>query len=138
MARKTWHEKLHSDKPHKVARLDKKFADMPEGCLMFIATPLIVDDYIKEIPYGQHKELKAMRAELAQAYGADKTCPVTAGIFLRIASEAAYEEYVSGKKESEITPFWRMLQPGMKIVSKLACGEEFIRVQRKKEGLEFD
>ena len=138
MARKTWHEKLHSDKPFKVTRLDKKFADMPEGCMMFIATPLIVEDYIKAIPYGQQKELKTMRAELAQSYEADKTCPVTAGIFLRIASEAAYEEYVSGKKETEIAPFWRMVQPGMKIISKLACGEEFIRVQREKEGLGFD
>ncbi len=137
MARKTWHEKLHSDKPHKVARLDKKFADMPDGCLMFIATPLIVNDYIRSIPYGMEKDLKTMRAELARAYGADKSCPVTAGIFLRIVSEAAYEDFRSGRKESEITPFWRMLRPGMKIIPKLACGEEFIRIQREKEGLSF-
>ena len=39
-----------------------------------------------------------MRDDLAclKQYQADKTCPVTTGIFLRIISEASYEEYDNG------------------------------------------
>ena len=43
--------------------------------------------------------------DLAIEYQADNTCPVTIGIFLRIVSEASYEELKSGKGIEEVTPF---------------------------------
>ena len=97
MAKKTWIEKRDCDKSYKIKTIDKKFADIPEGSKMFIPTPRIIDDYIKHIPFGKSTELSTMRNDLAIQYQADKTCPVTTGIFLRIVSEASYEELKSGK-----------------------------------------
>ena len=102
---------------------------------MFIPTPRIIDDYIKHIPFGKSTELSTMRNDLATDYQADKTCPVTTGIFLRIVSEASYEELKSGKGIEEVTPFWRIVNPKSKLANKLECGDEFINKQRENEGI---
>ena len=133
MAKKTWIEKRDCNKSYKIKTIDKKFADIPEGSKMFIATPRIIDDYIKHIPYGKSTELSTMRNDLATDYQADKTCPVTTGIFLRIVSEASYEELKSGKGIEEVTPFWRIVNPKSKLANKLECGAEFINKQRESE-----
>lgn len=133
MAKKTWIEKRDIKKSPVVKVLDKNFADMVEGEKMFIATPQLVDAYIRSIPFGSTVELSTMRKDLAVEHQADKTCPVTSGIFLRIVAEAAFEELNTGKKLDEITPFWRMIDPTSKVASKLTCGTEFIKQQRQLE-----
>ena len=136
MAKKTWLEKRNCNKSIKIKTIDKKFADIPEGSKMLIATPQIIDKYVNEIPFGQSSELNTMRNDLATEYQADKTCPVTTGIFLRIVSEASYEELNSGKNIKEITPFWRIVNPKSNLAKKLACGINFIKIQREIEGLD--
>ena len=135
MAKKTWIEKRDCDKSYKIKTIDKKFADIPEGSKMFIATPRIIDDYIKNIPFGKSTELSTMRNDLATEYQVDKTCPITTGIFLRIVSEASYEELKSGQGIEEVTPFWRIVNPKSKLANKLKCGDEFINKQRENEGI---
>ena len=135
MAKKTWIEKRDCDKSYKIKTIDKKFADIPEGSKMFISTPKIIDDYIKHIPFGKSTELSTMRNDLATDYQADKTCPVTTGIFLRIVSEASYMELKQGKVIDEVTPFWRIVNPKSKLANKLECGIEFIEKQRENEGI---
>lgn len=135
MAKKTWLEKFNSDKPHIVKIIDKKFADMPAGTNMFIATPKIIDAYVNHIPNGMEVDILTMRKDLAAEYNAEKTCPVTTSIFLRIAAEVAYEKYQNGASVDEITPFWRVVTPKMPLAKKLSCGVAFIREQRAKEGL---
>ncbi|MFD0964088.1 hypothetical protein [Pseudofulvibacter geojedonensis] len=135
MAKKTWIEKRDAKKEFIIKRIDKRFADMPEGCKMFIATPKIVDEYVKCIEKGNEIDIPTMRNDLAIEYGAEKTCPVTSSIFLRTVAEAALEELEQGKPIEEITPFWRMMTPKDKIAKKLSCGVDFIQKQREKEGL---
>ena len=135
MAKKTWVEKRDCDNSYKIKTIDKKFADIPEGSKMFISTPKIIDDYIKQIPFGKSTELLTMRNDLAIDYQAHKTCPVTKGIFLRIVSEASYEEFKSGKGIDEVTPFWRVVNPKSKLANKLECGVEFINKQRENEAI---
>lgn len=135
--RKTWNEKLHNGMVHSVELTKKRFADIPEGVTMLVATPEIVDEYIKNIPSGIVTNLQQMRKDLAAQYGAQYCCPVTAGIFLRISGEAAYEEFLAGKPVEEITPFWRLIDHNSPAIKKLSCGTDFIREQRKKEGLKW-
>ena len=97
---KRWKEKLNIDKSFVVKRLDKNFSDMKVGENMLIATPKIIDEYIKQIPKGININIKTLRNDLALTYGADTTCPVTTGIFLRIVSEAAYEDFLNGEKNN--------------------------------------
>ncbi len=131
--RKSWKEKLNIDKPYAVKRLDKNFSDMKVGENMLIATPKIVDEYIKQIPKGINVNIKTLRKNLALTYNADTTCPVTTGIFLRIVSEAAYEDLLNGEKN--ITPFWRVVDHESKTASKLACGINFIKKRRREENI---
>ena len=116
-----------------VKRLEKAFADMPEGSRMLIATPALLDAYVRAIPAGQTVTAKAMRAELADRHQAEHACPATTGIFLRIVAEAAWERHLAGEPLTTITPFWRIIDPDSALARKLACGAEFIRQQRLQE-----
>lgn len=132
---KTWSEKINSDKPHEVKKNEKGFADIPPGSSMLIATPKIIDEYVKQIPKGAQVSLQTMRKDLATQFNAEYTCPVTTGIFLRIVSEAAHEQYSKGKPLSKITPFWRVIDEKSTIGKKVSFGSDFIKQQRAKEGL---
>ena len=133
--RKTWTEKMkHGAKPQ-IEKTGKPFADIPENAKMLIATPDIVDAYIRNIPKGHSTSLQQMRKDLAAEYHADYTCPITSGIFLRIVAEHAYEEYKQGKPASKITPFWRMIDNQSPTAKKLSFGMDFVTEQRRKEGL---
>lgn len=132
MARKTWTEKFNTHATPEVKKSERKFADIPEGASMLIASPKVVDDYVKQIPKGKTTDIKQMRKDLAAMFHAEYTCPVTSGIFLRIVAEKAYEEWQQGKKS--VTPFWRMIDPSSPTAKKLSCGPMFIQQQREKEG----
>jgi hypothetical protein len=136
MATKTWIEKFNVAREPVVEISDKKFADIPEGSKMLIATPKIVDEYIRQIPKGQHTSLQQMRKDLAAEFGAEYSCPITSGIFLRIVSELAYEQCQKGTPIQKITPFWRMIDKKAPLAKKLSFGYEFVAEQRKKEGLD--
>ena len=133
--KKSWIEKRDCGKSFKIKIIDKKFADIPKGSKMFIASPAIIDEYVKSIFYGEFIEPVKMRDDLAKEYQADKTCPVTTGIFLRIVSEASYEEYDSGIHLDAITPFWRMVNPNSKLAEKLTCGIDFITERQTQENI---
>ena len=64
---------------------------MSKGSKMLIANTKIFDEFINKIPSGN--EIKELRDILAKQFDCDVTCPLTTGIFIRIVSEAAYEEY---------------------------------------------
>ncbi len=133
---KTWTDKVNDPtKEYIVKKLEKDFADMPAGAKMLIATPRIIDDYIRQIPKGKSGSLATMRKDLANEYGAEYTCPVTSGIFLRIVSEAAHEQIENGVALNKVTPFWRMVDEKSALNKKLSFGTEFVMNQRKKEGL---
>lgn len=133
--RKSWQEKLHINRDAKIEKTQKRFADIPEGSTMLIATPLIMDAYIRQIPKGHFTDIKQIRKDLAAEYNAAYTCPVTTGIFIRIVAEAAYEEYEKGKSLSNIAPFWRALSVKSPSAKKLSFGIKFLKDQQEKEGI---
>ena len=135
MKKKSWAEKLNSKKEIQIKKVDFDFADIIAGSSMLIATPEVVDDYVKQIPKGKNVSIKTLRNDLAHTYGADVTCPLTAGIFLRIVAEAAYEEYQKTNSLKGITPFWRVIDPKSKLASKLSFGKDLLIEQREKEGI---
>ena len=133
--KKSWIEKRDCEKSFKIKTIDKNFADIPRGCKMLIASPPIIDEYVKSILFGKFIDPLKMRDDLAKEFQADKTCPVTTGIFLRIVSEASYEEYDTGIDLDAITPFWRMVNPNSKLAEKLACGIDFITEKQMQENI---
>jgi hypothetical protein len=132
-AKKTWTEKLLCGKEPKIKRIDFDFAGIPANSMMFIATPQIIDSYIKQIPKGKNITVQAMRKDLAIENKADYTCPVTTGIFLRIVAEASYETYEQTKSLKGITPFWRVVEPNSALSKKLTFEQDFVINQRQAE-----
>jgi len=133
--RKTWNEKLNIDHKPVIEKADKDFAGIKAGQLMLIPTPKLVDAYIRQIPEGTEVDVTTIRKDLAAEYHAEVTCPLTTGIFLRIAAEAAYEEYEKGTPLNKITPFWRVIGEKSATAKKLTFGTAFLKEQRRKEGI---
>jgi len=126
-------EHLNSDKQAKMVVLEKDFAGVTKGQKLFVATPKIVDDYIKKIPYGETRTIERMRRELARRRKGDATCPVSSAIFIRIASQSAIDDLENGKSTSEVTPFWRLLTSKDKISKRLTIDSEWLDIQRESE-----
>ena len=132
----SWIDKRDSNYSYKIKTLAKSFADIAEGSKMLVATPLIIDSYIKKVPFGTVTNLSSLRDDLALEFQVDKTCPVSTAIFLKIVANASYEELSLGIDISEVAPFWRVVDPDSKLAKKLNCGIEFIINQRINEGLD--
>jgi hypothetical protein len=135
--KKSWADRMEQD--HSVIKkLDKDFADMKAGSMMYISNPKTIAAYVRNIPKGKAIDLKTLRKDLAIEHRADVTCPVTTGIFLRIVAEAANEQLEQGKPITKVTPFWRVVDTKMPLAKKLTFGTKLIREQRKKEKLDSD
>jgi hypothetical protein len=134
--RKTWAEKLNIDCRPVIEKADKDFAGIKAGQIMLIPTPKIVDAYMRQIPEGTRVGKETIRKDLAAEYHAEITCPLTTGIFIRIAAEAAYEEYKKGQPLNKITPFWRVISEKSPTAKKLTFGTKFLKEQQRKEGID--
>ena len=132
----SWIDKRDSDYSYKIKTSTKSFADIEEGSKMLVATPLIIDSYIKKIPFGTVINLSTLRDDLAHEFQVDTTCPVATAIFLKIVANASYEELGLGIDISEVAPFWRVVDPDSKLAKKLNWGIEFIINQRINEILD--
>lgn len=137
MSRKqrSWTEKLHSTRPFEITVIDRPMPGWPAGTTMLIATPLIIDGYLRAIPLGVAVTPVKMREDLAKEYGAQMTCALTSGIFLRIASEAALEAMAAGAPREGVAPFWRMVERRSPLAKKLSCGPDEVARLREADGL---
>ena len=123
------------DKPAlpEVKILEKGFADLKEGCKMLIPTPRLIEDYLKHTTPGNRVDLKQMRRDLAAENGAEYTCPLTTGIFLRILTEFTNEQKEAGKPLQSLAPVWRVIHPELPIWKKLAFDKKWLEDAWKSE-----
>ena len=63
---KSWIDKRDCQKSFKIKTTTKRFADILEGSNMLIASPPIINDYVKSLPYGKFVEPSTMRENLAK------------------------------------------------------------------------
>lgn len=99
----------------------QKGPNYPPG-RMLIATPMAIDKLLRQIPEGSLLTTAALRQQLAEEYNADYTCPLTTGIFLRIAAEYANEQLLQGA--TDVSPFWRVVRDDYSLIDKLPGGVE--------------
>ena len=122
--RKSWREKLEKEQ-------EPRLIDTPKG-RMLIPKPLEVDALIRKVPRGKLVTDVQLRERLAKDHGADYTCPMTTGIFIRIAAEAAEEDLRRGVKE--ITPYWRVIRKDGSLIEKFPGGVEAQAARLREEG----
>lgn len=115
-----WRQKLERPQELKVVQIPERMQARFGIGTMLIPRPLDVDALMREIPKGRLATVTQLREELARRCKASVTCPLTTGIFVRIAAEAAEEDRRSGRKS--ITPYWRILTPEGRLNAKFPGG----------------
>ena len=124
--RKTWREKLEKEQEPKVV-------DDPRGRgRMLIPRPLDVDVLMRKVEKGKLATVNQIREQLARDSGADFSCPMTTGIFIRIAAETAEEDLSKGEKQ--ITPYWRVIKADGGLNEKFPGGVEAQAARLREEG----
>lgn len=132
-AQKTWSHRFEVKRYPKRVTLDADFAGIPAGSTLFVGTPQILQTYIRKIPSGETRTIQRLRRDIARANRCAAMCPVSTAIFLRILAETAWDELHAGKSAHEVTPFWRVIEPGSAIAKKLRAPDAWLRDQRHAE-----
>ena len=132
MAKKSWKEKFYVKSDHEIKTTQKSFWGFDSGSKMLIPSPTLIQSYINQSEVGQSLSVQTMRKDLAMEHGADFTCPMTTGIFLRIVAEYNYHKLENNNIQS-ICPFWRIIEPGSKLYEKLSFDNNFIIRKRTEE-----
>ncbi len=128
-----WNTKLNVKKLPKRVMLDKDFAGIKAGSMLYVGTPQLIDAYVKKIPAGEVRTIVRMRNELARKNKCDATCPVSTAIFLRISAQAAIEKMKAGATVEDVSPFWRVIEAGSTIAGKIDIDGQWIDHQRELE-----
>ena len=109
--------------------LDKGFSDIAAGEKMLISSPEKISEFIFAIPKGSFFSINELRRKLAQKVGEDNTCPVTTGIFLRMAIE---------QNMGDVNfPYWRVIDVKHPVVKKLNLDRNQIKNRRIDEGIPY-
>jgi len=136
---KSWREKLEKAQEAKLVYIPPEDAETSAMAKRFgtgkmlIPKPLDVDALIRKIPRGRLATKSQIREKLAKDFDADFTCPLTTGIFIRIAAEAAEEDRHAGK--NSITPYWRVVGDDGSLNEKFPGGVESQSALLEEEGL---
>lgn len=134
--RKSWKAKMAVEKNPKRVQLESDFAGIKAGAMLYVGTPQLIDQYIRKIPHGETRTVERMRRDLARQNKCDATCPDSTAIFMRMAAEAAWEDIAAGTDTTQVTPFWRAVEPNSRIARKLPMGSAWIENQRSLEVVE--
>ena len=119
-------KKFYNHKGITIKTISKDSWSMKEGQRMLIATPEVIDWYIRTIPRWEFREIKQMREDLAKKFEVDIVCPMTTAMFTRIVAERAYEQYTTNTPIDEICPFWRVIKADSALGEKCTFGTKFI------------
>jgi hypothetical protein len=130
--RKTWRDKMENPNLPKVVPIPPRMQARFGAGSMLIPSPREVEALIRGVGKGSVTTVSKIREELAAKYSADVTCPITTGIFVRIAAEAAEEEAAAGKTRT--TPYWRVVKDDGSLNPKFPGGAERQLERLRAEG----
>lgn len=134
--KKTWSEKLNDAKDlPRVIKLNAEAQKRWGGKTMVIPAPIEVDEIMKTAKKGKILTINDIRTQLAKKHKVETACPITTGIFAWIASHAAEEERLAGKKK--VTPYWRTVKSTGELNDKYPGGIEAQKRMLEEEGHEI-
>lgn len=135
-SKKTWREKLASANGlPKVAKLSERQQKIFGGKTLAIPAPLDVDALMRQVPKGRVTTINELRGAVARQHRAEAGCPITTGIFAKIAAFAAEDDHADGRKR--ITPWWRTLKGTGELNGKYPGGVAGQRRRLAAEGHRF-
>ena len=131
-SRTSWREKLERTDHSKIVDVPAWMAKRLGPGTMLIPKPLDVDALIRKTKKGKLVTVSEIRSRLARDNKVDVACPLTTGIFIRIAAEAAEEDLRNGKKR--VTPYWRVIRDDGSLNEKFPGGVKAQSRRLKEEG----
>jgi hypothetical protein len=131
----SWRAKLEKKQEPVVKTPPGNWIEKYGGNKMLIATPMLVDAVMRIVTKGNLITIGTIRGSLAKQFHADFTCPLTTGIFARIAAETA-EEYL-GNGMQDITPWWRLIKDDSTLNPKFPDGPHKQASYLKYKGFEI-
>ena len=132
-SKSTWAQKLANSKglPKRV-RIKKQDQKRLGRGMMVIPAPKDVDKAMKSVRKGKLATVDMIRKSISKRYKTTVCCPLTTGIFVWIAANAAYEEMQSGKKNC--TPYWRTIKTDGSLNPRYPGGELEHAKKLRQEG----
>jgi len=130
--RRSWREKMDNPNLPKVVDIPPAWRKYSAGGSMLIPNPHQVDALIRTVRKGRLITVTQIREILAAQHLTDTTCPLTTGIFVRIAAEAAEESARAGL--SRITPYWRVVKDDGSLNPKFPGGVDSQAERLRAEG----
>lgn len=116
----------------KLPEIDVGEQQEPEVRKILFPKALDVDALMRKVSKGKLVTDSQIKERLAKDSHADFTCRMVAGIFIRIAAEAAEEDLTRG--ETEITPYWRVIKADSSLNEKFPGGVEAQAAHLREEG----
>ncbi|MBI5758701.1 MAG: MGMT family protein [Planctomycetales bacterium] len=132
----SWRSKLEKPQERKVFDVPPAMQKRCGSGRMLIPRPLDVDAAIRLVPKGKLVTQGQLRTRLARDAGADVSCPITTGIFVRICSEAAEEDFRNGRKR--VTPYWRVVRDDGTLIEKFPGGPKAQTKRLADEGIQVE
>ncbi len=131
---KTWKQKLLQEHPThgKIVDIPLRMQKRLGQGTMIIPKPLDVDAMMRKAKKGKLITQSQIRVMMAKAKNVTSACPLTTGIFVRIAAEAAEEDRRDGK--IRITPYWRTIKDDGKLNEKFPGGAKAQAAKLRAEG----
>ena len=131
-SRKSWREKLECYDHAKIVDVPPFMAKRFGTGRMIIPKPIDVDALIRKTRKGRLVTVSEIRSRLARDNNVDVACPLTTGIFIRIAAEAAEEDLQNGK--TRVTPYWRVIKDDGSLNERFPGGAKSQTRRLKEEG----
>lgn len=138
---KSWQKKMaDKDNTPKILKLERNFPcynaaykmGAQAGDQIVLVNPREVEAWMQQVPEGRLTTLMEICKKLAQDYGVQACCTLTAGIFTMTAANAAEEMKAEGKPND--LPYWRTLKSGGELNPKYPRGIEGHAALLEKEG----
>jgi hypothetical protein len=130
--RKSWREKMSNPNLPKIVpvlpRMRARFGNVD----MLVPSPREVEACMRAVPAGRIITVSRIRDLLARQHSVGVTCPLTTGIFVRIAAEAAEEDAQAGR--TDVTPYWRVVRDDGSLYDKFPGGMDRQRERLRAEG----
>ena len=131
-SRTSWREKLERTDHSKTVEIPASMAKRLGTGTMLIPKPLDVDALIRKTRKGKLVTVSEIRSRLARDNNVAVACPLTTGIFIRIAAETAEEDLRNGRKQ--VTPYWRVIRDDGSLNEKFPGGTKAQSQRLKSEG----
>jgi hypothetical protein len=122
-----WNAKLRPNLEPEVVT-DKRYGDR-----LLLPTPLLVAETIALVPKGGTITLSQLRSALAQRFGADRTCPLMTGIFVKIVAGAVSDDLAQRRKPR--WPVWRLVNDNGTLATTWPLDALYRATRLREEGV---